>query len=125
MLRETKTEYYHFFEDEKGHKQGVYKVTWSNGHLMVLGFCINDHFVGEYKSWHRNGQLETYCYYAHDMRHGEYREWRASGSLVKHCFYVNNKEVTFNEISYPKTPEELMLFKLKYDLQLLPVEQTC
>lgn len=126
MLEEIKTvdeEYY--FIDEHGHKQGEFKQYWE-GVLGIQCFYVNDYEHGEYKVWYESGnQLEAHYIYKNGQLHGEYKEWYENGQLSLHFFYVNGEPVSFNEIPYPTTPEELMYFKLKYDLPLLPKEDKC
>lgn len=78
---------------------------------------------GEYK-WN-TAQLKYRCFYVNNIRHGEYMSCYHTGHICWHCFYVDGKDVSFDKIPYPTTPEERMLFMLKYDLQLLPVEIKC
>ena len=95
MLIEFKDTYYHYTIDDQ--------------------HCLQ----GEFKSWWSNGKLEVHCVYINDKRHGEFKQWDSYGQLNVHCFYVDDEYVSFDEIPLPTTSEELMLFKLKYDLQLL------
>lgn len=101
MLTEYKSNNFHYFFDEQGRIQGEYKVFWNNGQMNRHLFMLDDKWHGEYKQWHENGTLSY------------------------HCFFVNDEEVSFDEIPYPKTPEDRMYFTLKYNLPLLPVETTC
>ena len=122
MLIEIKNKYEHYFEDNQGRKQGEYKTWWENGNLNRHGFYVNDVYHGEYKAFRANGKPFNHCFNVNGSTHGEYKSWREDGSVWEHCFYVDDREVSFDKIPYPITPEEVMLFKLKYNLQLLPVE---
>ena len=147
MLTEIKNSRHHYFIDEKRRAQGEYR-QWNpnTGHLSHQYFLINGNQQGEYKSWHanchpwifcfyrdhkehgeykewyENGILEKHCFYDNGKLHGEYREIYTTGKIKSHCFYVNDKKISFKELPCPTTPEERMLFTLKYDIPLLPLE---
>lgn len=149
MLREIKNQFIHLFKDEQDRKQGELKIWHNNGQLEEHCFYIDNMLQGEFKHWYDNGTLSEHCFYVDNVRDGEYKEWWANGQLEEHCFYVNGdlhgefkqwdeegellehcfhiegEHVCFVRIPYPNTEEDRMYFKLKYDLQLLPVEQTC
>ena len=65
MLKEIKTDRWHFFEDAQGR------------------------FQGEYKSWHGNGKLYKHCFYVNGKRHGEFKLWYENGTLGYHEFWVH------------------------------------
>lgn len=149
MLTEFKSEYSHYFIDKWDRLQGEHKIWHGNGILASISIFVDHLQQGEYKEWHKNGQLAVQCYFVNDFRHGEYKSWYSNGKehqscfYVKgtqhgefkwvsndgykllNCFYVNGHRVPFKEIPRPQTPEELMMFKLKYDLQLLSTEGIC
>lgn len=125
MLKEIKTDTAHYFVDEFRYKQGEYKKWHKNGQLCYTCYYIDNSAHGEYREWWDNGQMKFFLCYNTDEFHGEYKCWNENGQLEKHCFYINGLEYSFDEIPYPKTEEDRMYIKLKYDLKLLPVEQTC
>ena len=122
MLREVITERVHYFLNENGLYHGEYRDWHKNGRQWEKSYYINGGLFGEFKLWDEDGQLVQHCFYKDSSLHGECKTWNSSGEIELHLFYVDGKSI---EIDYPKTDEELMLFKLKYDLQLLPVEHTC
>ena len=101
MLKEVKNNRKHYFINELGRRHG------------------------KYKDWHKNGQIWEQSHYVNDKLHGEYKQWYENGKVCVHCFYVNGHYVSFKTLPYPTTGEERMLFKLKYDIPLLPVENVC
>lgn len=144
MLQETRNLFSCYFLDMQGRRQGEYKSWYNNGqaerHCFYLNdmlhgehkmwfengqirehsFLIDGNYHGEFKEWHENGQPSRHCFAVNNKRHGEYKSWDKDGRLRDHCFFVNDREKSFEEIPYPTTPEECMLFTLKYNLQLLP-----
>ena len=120
MLREITNKHQHYFRDEKGLYQGEFKTWRKDGTLWAHGIYVDGKVHGEYKRWWANGERSEHSFYRNDKHHGEYKSWHENGQLQYHCFFVNGTEVSFDEIPYPTTPEERMLFVLKYDLQLLP-----
>jgi antitoxin component YwqK of YwqJK toxin-antitoxin module len=87
MLTEYKTDRYHYFEDDRGRRQG------------------------EYKSWYANGQLWENCFYVDGKWHGECKWWK-NGQIRRHCFYVNG-EVYRDLLENPVTEEEKFLITLE------------
>lgn len=98
MLAEIKNKHEHYFVDDQFRRQG------------------------EYKEWYLNRQIFRHCVYVDNKLHGEYKSWLTNGRMWRNCFYIDNEMFSFRTIPYPKTEEDLFYFKLKYDLQLLPVE---
>ena len=125
MLREIKTDTEHYFEDEHGRIQGEYKQWWDTGQLWEHSYYVDSQRQGEYKEYYENGTLKFHLFYNKGWYHGEYKECWADGQILSHCFYVNDKKKSFKILPLPVTPEERMLFLLKYDLPLLPVEMKC
>lgn len=146
MLTEIKNRNYHYFDDGQGRKQGEYKEWWSNGRLGTHCFYINNVMHGEFKEWHDNGLKWVECFYVNGNQHGEYKLWWQNGQLKvhamfvngkrhgeykwydynghvhSHCFFIDGVVALFDKIPYPATPEERMIFKLKCDIPLLPLE---
>lgn len=149
MLTETRNDICHFFTDEHNWYQGEYKSMYKNGQLYRHCFYIDDKLNGECKVWHEDGNIWAHATYVDNNKHGKYIQWHDNGNIrvccffdngvlhgkydlywrdgikKQHCFYVNGKYTPFEEISYPTTEEELLYFKLKYNLPLLPVETKC
>jgi antitoxin component YwqK of YwqJK toxin-antitoxin module len=90
-LKEIKTKYQHYFEDESGKKQGEYKWWNDNGKLRGHCFYVDGNIHSEFKRWHLNGQLCVHCFFVDDKRHGEFKRWYPNGQLSRHCFYVDGK----------------------------------
>ena len=65
MLKEIKSDRWHFFKDAR-HR-----------------------FQGEYKSWHSNGNMWGHCFFVDDAYHGERKVWRKDGTLKCHDFWVH------------------------------------
>jgi antitoxin component YwqK of YwqJK toxin-antitoxin module len=91
-LKEIKTKYRHYFEDEFGNKQGEFKSWYSNGQTWMHCFFVDGKEHGEFKAWHENGKLATHCFHVDDKVHGELKWWHENGQLWKHCFYVDDKQ---------------------------------
>jgi antitoxin component YwqK of YwqJK toxin-antitoxin module len=116
-LKEIKTKYQHYFEDESGKKQGEYKAWYSDGQLREHCYYVDDNRHGEFKWWYSDGQLATHCYYVDDNRHGEFKWWYSDGQLATHCFFVDDKVVIdFRDEpeEYPTSAEVKTYFALKY-----------
>ena len=87
MLREIKTNSYHYFLDEKGLFQGEYKSYHENGHMYVHTFHKDDNIHGEYKSYFRNGHMWEHVLYQNGVEHGEYKQYQRNGKLRHATFY--------------------------------------
>jgi antitoxin component YwqK of YwqJK toxin-antitoxin module len=88
MLKEFKSDEYHYFIDDQGKRHG------------------------EYKRWYGNGQMTRHCFYVDDKRHGEAKRWNDDGTLIFHKFYVNGK--FYRDISEnPITDEDKFLISLE------------
>lgn len=125
MLREFNLKNVHYFVDDRNRYQGEFKRWWDNGQIMQHLFYIDGKKHGEFKTWHKNCRPWRHCFFINDRVHGECKEWYVDGQIRSHCFYNDGEQVSFEEIPYPTTPEDLMYFKLKYNLLLLPVETKC
>jgi antitoxin component YwqK of YwqJK toxin-antitoxin module len=116
-LKEIKTEFKHYFEDENGQRQGEYSKWYETGQLREHCYYVDGKRHGEYKWWYENGQLWEHCYYVDDNLHGEYKAWYSDGQLWRHCYYVDDKEVIdFRDKpeEYPTSDEVKTYFALKY-----------
>jgi antitoxin component YwqK of YwqJK toxin-antitoxin module len=116
-LKEIKTKYQHYFEDENDQRQGEYKSWYLNGKLLQHCFYVDGNIHGEYKEWHYNGQLSTHCFYVDDKKQGEFKSWNLNGQLWVHCYFVDDNKVIdfFKEPEfYPSTDEDMTYFALKY-----------
>jgi antitoxin component YwqK of YwqJK toxin-antitoxin module len=116
-LKEIKTEFKHYFEDESGKKQGEYKLWHVNGQLREHCYYVDGNLHGEYKWWHLNGQLSQHCYYVDGKRHGEYKLWYSDGQPWVHCYFVDEKIVIdfcYEPEKYPTSEEAKTHFALKY-----------
>lgn len=98
MLTEVNNLYRHYYIDGQGRYQGEFAEWWQCGRLFRLAFFTDN------------------------VLHGEYMSWQIDGKLSFHGFYIHGKKVSFDELPYPKTEEDHMYFKLKYDLPLLTDE---
>lgn len=148
MLKEIKNKATHHFRDENDIAQGEYKTWFDNGDIRMHCFFIDGKVNGEFKMWrknsqiyehsfyvngdrhgecklwHTNGILSLHCLFMNGKQHGEYKSWKPSGKLETHCFFSNGDYACVNDLPL-RTPEDRMYFVLKYNLPLLPVEQTC
>ncbi len=93
MLREIKSDTFHYFIDEQNRKQGEYKTFHDNGKPWVHTFLVNDKPHGEYKIFHYNGGLYEQSYFQYGKRHGKYEShyYFKSEQLCVQSSYQNGK----------------------------------
>ena len=119
MLKEVKTKNEHYFVDTLDRIQGEYKRVNESGQLCKQCFYVDDKVHGEFTLWDSDGLIWKQCCFINGRVRGECRVWKYLIGEYDCYFFVDGNRVSFDEIPLPTTMEELMLFKLKYDLQLL------
>ncbi len=90
MLKEIKTDIYHYFVDENNLTQGEYKYYSKNGQLHIHAFYQNDNLHGEYKKYYDNDQLWVHTSYQYGKLHGEYKVYYCDGDLREHSSFQND-----------------------------------
>lgn len=119
MLTEFKTDRLRYFVDEQGRRQGECREWYQNGTIYMICNYVDNLREGLCKRWCDDGEICYICFYKNGKAHGEYREWDDYGKVRLNFFCVDGRDIYFDEIPYPKTDEDLMYFKLKYDLPLI------
>ena len=104
-LTEVKNKHEHYFEDEKGLKQGEYKMYFGNGSLYFQRYYKDNKKHGECKNYYANGQLSNHCYYKDDKLHGEYKGYFSNGSLSGIRYYSSGQDITdmYNKLNVWKS----------------------
>ena len=117
-MREIKTLYEHYYENDKGQKHGEYKNYDANGQLVIHCHYKNGQKHGEYKQYYSNGQLSYHCHFNNDQRYGEYKWYYVNGQLSVHAYDVNDIEV-HDFLKDGDTPEIRMFLYFTYGTPLL------
>ncbi len=93
MLTEFKTEYEHYFVDERDLLQGKYIHFYENGNIFSMCHMVDNILHGEYTDFYKNGQIWEHAFYHHGDYHGEYMRYSDTGVLRKHTFYYRGVDL--------------------------------